>query len=103
MNGKKKEKIVDHKEIEKMVLGITHCDGIVPRQGYIHIWDILKMAQGLGISERKTKEAINYLHSRDFMETMPGDFDEYKVTSAGEKHLVELVAEGAITESLAKM
>jgi hypothetical protein len=37
------------------------------------------------------------------METMPGDFDEYKVTSAGEKHLVELVAEGAITESLAKM
>jgi DNA-binding transcriptional regulator PaaX len=102
MAPKEKKRIVDHKEIEMQVLGIAHSDGVVPRQGYIHIWDILKMAQELGISERKTKEAISYLHSRGFMETMPGDFDEYRVTPAGEEHLAGLIGESAIDEALAK-
>jgi DNA-binding transcriptional regulator PaaX len=92
MNSRKKEKIVDLKEIEMKILGIVHCDGIVPRMGYIHIWDMLKMAQEWGISERRAREAINYLESRGFLETMADNFDEYRVTQSGEEHLAKLLA-----------
>jgi hypothetical protein len=83
--------ITDFEEIEMRILGIAHCDGVVPRMGYIHNWDILKKAQEWGISERRAREAINYLNSRGFLETMAGDFDEYKVTPAGEEHLTKLL------------
>jgi predicted transcriptional regulator len=88
---KKHEKIIDFEEIEMKILGITHCNGTVPREGYIHIWDILKMAQKWGISERRARDAISFLESRGFLETMMGNFDEYKVTQAGEKHLENLL------------
>jgi len=90
MDSKNKEKMVDFKEIEMKILGIAHCDGIVPRMGYIHIWDMLKMAQEWGISERRAREGISYLLSRGFLETMEGNFDEYKVTPSGTKHLEKL-------------
>jgi DNA-binding transcriptional regulator PaaX len=82
---------MEPKEIEIKILGIEEDKDIIKNNEYIHIWDILKIAQKNGISERQTRNAIKYLKSREMLEQSIKNNNEYKITEMGKKRYKELI------------
>lgn len=85
-------KVVDYEEIELKVLRAIHCNGNQCRNEPVHIWEILKLTQKEGVSERRTKEAIDFLKTKGYILNERGRPDLYTLTENGEAYLIKLAA-----------
>jgi len=88
-------KVVDYDEIELKVLRAIHCNGVQCRNEAVHVWEILKLTQKGGVSERRTKDAIDFLKTKDYILNGPGP-DHYRLTEDGEAYLIKLAAQKEI-------
>ncbi|VVB68782.1 Uncharacterised protein [uncultured archaeon] len=85
-------KVVDYEEIELKVLQAVHCNGNQCRIKPVHIWEILKLTQKEGVSERRTKEAIDFLKNNGYVLNERGHPDLYRLTENGEAYFITLKA-----------
>ena len=85
----------DYEEIELRILAIVHCEHIgdfsIARSSSCHIWEIMKLAQKEGISERKANKVIGYLKSKGYLMSVRGKPDEYTLSDPGAKYFEQLV------------
>jgi DNA-binding transcriptional regulator PaaX len=91
-------KVVNYEEIELAVLGAIHCNGPQCRNNPVHIWEILKLTQKAGVSERRTKDAIDFLKTKGYLSNDErGHPDIYMLTKAGEDYFLKLAKEKGYT------
>jgi DNA-binding transcriptional regulator PaaX len=91
MVTKSDPKVVDFEEIELKVLRAIYCNGDQCRNEPVHIWEILKLTQKEGVSERRTKAAIDFLKTKGYILNERGHPDLYNLTEKGEAYLIKLV------------
>ncbi len=90
MANKLDTKVVDYDEIELKVLHAIHCNEGQCRNEPIHIWEILKLTQKEGVSERRTKDAIDFLKTKGYILNERGHPDLYRLTENGDAYFIKL-------------
>jgi len=98
----KLENISDYEQIELLTFHAIYCDGNQKRNGPVHVWEILKSLQKHGISERRARDAVDYLKSMQYIVARQDNLNMYSITKMGLDHMKDaLVSKGIIGEGCA--
>jgi DNA-binding transcriptional regulator PaaX len=93
------EMISDYEQVELLTFHAIYCNGDLKREGPVHVWEILKSLQKHGISERRAREAIDYLKSMQYIVARQDNSNMYNITKVGLNHMKDaLVSKGIIKE-----
>jgi len=70
-------------KVELLTMHAIHFCGAQERNGPFHVWEVLKILQKSGVSERKGREAIDYLKSMNYITTKRDNPNMYTLTESG--------------------
>ena len=93
------EILSDYDQVELLTFHAIYCNGNLKREAPVHVWEILKSLQKHGISERKARDAIDYLKSMQYIAARQDYPNMYSITKVGLNHMKDaLVSKGIIKE-----